>query len=162
MSNISNTKYIIQLRINHNLIITDFDDSNCSMTHHTPIINSSSPTCQDESQNGDETGVNCGSANCPICCIAPMGYGATMTSNTSCLIDWVATSNTDFHQVKYCQKGTSIWLTIRTTNQQRILNNLTASKYYQYKIRSRCTDENWTDFTSIQTYLFCAYRNSYY
>ena len=138
--------------LDYNLILTDFDDSNCSLTHQTPVMYSCSPTCDDQIQNGDETGIDCGGATCPICCFAPVEYDATVISGTSCLIDWAASPGADFNQVKYRQKGTSAWLTIGTANQQRVLNNLTPSKYYQYKIRSHCTNGNWTDFTPIQTF----------
>jgi hypothetical protein len=79
----------------------------------------------------------------------PKTYDATPLYNTAALITWAAASGTEFYQVKYRIKGTSAWLTIGSSNPQRTLNNLTANKYYQYKIRSQCSDGSWSNFTEI-------------
>lgn len=52
---------------NEVLFISDVDLPNCTYSHTTFALVPCSPTCDDQIQNGDETGVDCGGANCAPC-----------------------------------------------------------------------------------------------
>lgn len=85
-------------------------------------------------------------------CLPPDVFIATPQSNTSALVTWESVPAATFYQVRYRIKGTSAWISTGTPNLQRVLNNLTSNKYYQYKMRSRCADGIWSDFTEIKEF----------
>jgi subtilisin family serine protease len=85
-------------------------------------------------------------------CLSPTVFVATPQSNTSALVTWDAMPAATLYQVRYKIKGTSTWISTGTSNLQRVLNNLTSNKYYQYKMRSKCADNSWSDFTEIKEF----------
>lgn len=93
-------------------------------------------------------------ASDPACyvCPIPTNPSVELTTPTTALFSWDAVSGATFYQVKYRLKGTSSWLTSGTASTQRNIPNLTAKKYYQYKIRAQCADGSWSDFTEIETF----------
>lgn len=84
-----------------------------------------------------------------ITCNPPETYDVEVPTATSATFTWDAVPDATFYQVKYRIKGTTDWLTQGTTNLQRTISGLTTKKYYQYKLRSQCSDDSWSDFTDI-------------
>ncbi|MGK0387925.1 MAG: hypothetical protein ACI94Y_000652 [Maribacter sp.] len=87
-----------------------------------------------------------------ITCAMPNNQMVEMTTATTALFTWDAVPNASLYQVKYRLKGTTSWLTAGTTNPQRTISNLTAKKYYQYKVRAECSAGDWSDFTSVELF----------
>jgi hypothetical protein len=85
-------------------------------------------------------------------CLPPTVFITTPQSNTSALVTWEETPTATFYQVRYKVKGTSAWTSAGTSNLQRQLNNLIPNKYYQYKMRSSCGNNTWSDFTEIKEF----------
>jgi hypothetical protein len=83
-------------------------------------------------------------------CEIPAGITAEMTSPTNAFISWNAVPGADYYQVRYRLKGTSTWTIKGTAATQRNIPNLTPYKYYQYKIRARCTGDTWSDYSDIE------------
>ena len=87
-----------------------------------------------------------------ISCAIPTNQMVEMTTATTALFTWDAVSNASLYQVKYRLKGTTAWLTAGTSNPQRTISNLTAKKYYQYKVRAECSAGDWSDFTAVELF----------
>lgn len=85
-------------------------------------------------------------------CFPPSVFVATPQSTTSALATWDETPAATFYQVRYRIKGTTAWKSAGTSNLQRVLNNLTPNKYYQYKMRSQCAGGVWSGFTEIKEF----------
>jgi hypothetical protein len=88
---------------------------------------------------------------CSVCPI-PANQSLEMTTATTALFSWDAVPGAILYQVKYRLKGTTSWLTSGTTNTQKSIANLNAKKYYQYKVRTQCTDGSWSDYTDIELF----------
>ena len=85
-------------------------------------------------------------------CSPPAIFIATPLSTTSALVTWDSIPDITLYQVRYKIKGTSIWTSTGTSNLQKTLGNLTPNRYYQYKMRSKCADGSWSDFTEIKEF----------
>jgi hypothetical protein len=86
--------------------------------------------------------------NCtPVACEAPANTDVNMTTATNASFSWDAVTGADFYQVKYRLKGTTAWSTVGSGSSPRSAN-LTAKKYYQYKVRAQCGEE-WSDFSPV-------------
>ncbi len=65
---VGTTRMRIQMQYN------SYSTSSCAtftygeVEDYSLIISTTTPTCNDGIQNGDETGIDCGGANCPTCC----------------------------------------------------------------------------------------------
>ncbi|MFK7935711.1 MAG: M43 family zinc metalloprotease [Saprospiraceae bacterium] len=115
------------------------------------------PTCNDGVQNGDETGVDCGGSNCGPCeepteCTAPTSSQVEVINNTDVLISWNAIPDAIRYRIRFREVGTSQWLKKSTVNTQKRLNGLTSGATYEYQIRTRCSDNQWTPFNSKSTF----------
>lgn len=86
-----------------------------------------------------------------VVCDIPTNTNVEMTTATNASFSWDAMPNATFYQVKYRLKGTTAWLTSGTAGTQRNVSNLTAKKYYQFKVRAQCGSE-WSDFSDIQLF----------
>ncbi|MGK0390142.1 MAG: hypothetical protein ACI94Y_002893 [Maribacter sp.] len=75
-----------------------------------------------------------------------------MTDATTALFSWAAIPNATSYQVKYRLKNTTSWSTSGTTTTQRNVPNLTAKKYYQYKVRCQFTNGSWSDFSAVELF----------
>ncbi|MGK0391587.1 MAG: cytochrome c peroxidase [Maribacter sp.] len=82
-------------------------------------------------------------------CSPPVIYGVDVPTTTSASFTWDAVDDAILYQVKYRLRGTTAWSTQGTTNLQRTITGLTTKKYYQYKLRTQCGTDNWSDFTDI-------------
>jgi hypothetical protein len=85
-------------------------------------------------------------------CTPPANYAVNVPISTSASFTWGAVADATKYQVKYRLKGTTAWLTQSSTSLQRTITGLTAKKYYQYKLRSECGTDNWSDFTDIELF----------
>ncbi len=63
---------------NEILIIEDSVDPNCNEAYTTNTLVPCSPTCTDGILNGDETGIDCGGANCPSCITCDITIGQVL------------------------------------------------------------------------------------
>ena len=132
---------------------TGGDDPTAAMT--MTLTEAVIETCSDGIQNQDETGIDCGGAFCEPCvCVAiPTNHSVIMTSPTTAFFDWDDMAGADFYQVWYRDKGpTNEFSIASSTISQKSLNVFQNKKFYQYKVRSRCTDGVWSDFTEVITW----------
>lgn len=139
----------------HTFELVDVDDASCTYTFTSEVLAPCSPTCSDGILNGDETEVDCGGAYCPACpCpLVPTNFSVTMTSPTTALFDLGSIPGAIFYQVWYRPKGQDNEFLVKGgTTSQITVNNLPNKKYYQYKLRARCADNTWSDFTEVITW----------
>jgi hypothetical protein len=139
----------------HTFELEDVDDATCTYTVTSALLASCSPTCSDGMQNGDETGTDCGGALCEACpCdLIPTNHSVVMTSPTTAFFDWDDMAGADFYQVWYRDKGEeNEFTTSGSSLSQKSLNVFQNKKFYQYKLRARCADGTWSDFTEVITF----------
>ena len=80
-------------------------------------------------------------------CAAPINVAVEVTAPTSALFTWDAVPGATLYQVKYRERGTSVWSKFGTAITQRNLTGLSGNKNYQYKIRAQCADGGWSDYS---------------
>ena len=112
------------------------------------------PTCDDNIQNGDEEGVDCGGSNCPPCvvegCGVPSGF-QVRSLGVSVLISWAPVSGAIRYETQYRESGTTTWTT-RTTIGSRIrIVGINNSLTYEYRVRAICASEE-GEYSSINTF----------
>lgn len=104
------------------------------------------PTCTDGIQNGSETGVDCGGANCPPCnqnsCDTPTNIQVNSSGENKALISWNTVMNATEYEVKFRKQGSSNWLTTRVTSTSITLEALLPSTTYEYTVRTICQSAN--------------------
>jgi hypothetical protein len=135
----------------HVFELEDVDDGTCTYSVTSEVLASCSPTCDDGTQNGDETGTDCGGAFCEPCScdITPTNHSVLMTSPTTAFFDWDDMAGADFYQVFHRLKGeTNPWTIVGTTNSERTIT-FQNKRNWQYKLRARCLDGTWSDFTEV-------------
>jgi hypothetical protein len=89
----------------------------------------------------------------PTCVEIPTNHSVVMTSPTTALFDWDDMAEADFYQVWHRNKGEANPFTIASsTTSQKSLNVFQNKKFYQYKIRARCTNGIWSPFTEVITW----------
>lgn len=84
-------------------------------------------------------------------CSTPTGLTAQTTSNTSFTASWSATTNVQTYQLRYRKQGTTIWKVKNVTSTSTTIGSLTSGATYQYRLRARCNDGQWTAQTTIKT-----------
>jgi len=111
------------------------------------------PTCNDGIQNGEETGVDCGGANCPACpstCNTPTNLTLTQLNNTSISISWTAVNSATQYEVRY-REGSSNWNSNTVTSTTMSLSGLFAGNTYDVRVRAFCASGVWSSFSPIQS-----------
>lgn len=112
------------------------------------------PTCNDQVQNGGETGVDCGGPDCPPCppdlCETPTNLDVTSVDNTSVVVTWDAMPNAIEYNVQYQEVG-GPWITVTTTNNVFTIGNLLACTMYNVQVQAVCGPGKTSDFAETQT-----------
>lgn len=84
-----------------------------------------------------------------LCSDIPTGIASIYLDNTRMRIRW---DNTDEvkAKVRYREVGTSTWYTQNSQdgNNYIYINGLTPNATYQYRVRSNCSDNNWSAYSS--------------
>lgn len=84
-------------------------------------------------------------------CNKPTGLTAQANSNTSFTASWSANTNVQTYQVRYRKSGTTTWKAKNVTATSATINNLTSGATYQYRVRARCNNGQWTAYTTTNT-----------
>ncbi|MGK0389535.1 MAG: hypothetical protein ACI94Y_002276 [Maribacter sp.] len=92
-----------------------------------------------------KSGLSFAELHCPI----PTNEMVTLLAGTTASFTWDPDPSAVFHQVWYRIKGADNWMIVSSTNPQRTISTLVKNKYYQFKIRSKCDTDRWSDFTEI-------------
>jgi len=112
------------------------------------------PSCTDGIQNGDESGVDCGGANCPPCknsaCELPNNINA-IASSSSAVITFNVVQGATSYQCRYKTQGAPSYQELNTQATFFTINDLQAGTEYEYQIRSICADGN-SDYSSTANF----------
>ena len=136
------------------------------------------PTCTDGTQNGNETGVDCGGADCPACetcsdgiqnqgetgvdcggpcaacptCDTPSGLAAA-PSDIEASLSWTAVSSATNYNVRARQVGSTTWATGNGLTGPVNFTGLTACTDYEFQVQSNCSTETsaWSGSSNFTT-----------
>ncbi len=113
------------------------------------------PTCDDNIQNGLETGVDCGGPDCPPCvvldCGEPTGLSSTPAfRNKGAKLQWnpVADALNYSAEIRQIAPSTGPVTTFTTNNTFWNINGLTQGNTYEWKVRANCGGTNSSDFVT--------------
>ena len=86
-------------------------------------------------------------------CAVPTGLTAQATNNTTLKAAWNAGTNVKYYQLHYRKKGTTTWKAknAAATATSVSVASLVSGADYQYRLRTRCTDNKWSAFTPVKT-----------
>ncbi|MGK0387427.1 MAG: hypothetical protein ACI94Y_000153 [Maribacter sp.] len=82
-----------------------------------------------------------------LCDTPPSNVAAEATGATSVYMTWDMVPGTALYQVKYRERGTTVWSKFSTAFTQRSITGLNGNKQYQYKIRRQCDNGGWSDYS---------------
>lgn len=113
------------------------------------------PTCDDEIQNGLETGVDCGGPDCPPCvvldCGEPTGLKSTPAfRNKGAKLQWnpVADALNYTAEIRQIAPSAGPTTSFITNNTFWNINGLTQGNTYEWKVRANCGGANSSDFVT--------------
>lgn len=117
------------------------------------------PTCSDNIQNGDETGVDCGGSLCPPCsggtCSAPSSVSTSVTGNRNkkLTLSWGSVSSASSYDGRIRESGTTSWSTKSTTGTSLNWSKLSGNTSFEYQVRSNCSgsSSSWSTIASVST-----------
>ena len=113
------------------------------------------PTCEDGIMNGDETGIDCGGANCPGCepptsCDTPSNIQSTV-DGTDVSITWDAVPGAIKYRVRYRIVGQQ-WTGKTVTANSHDITGLQPNTTYQYQVRTICAEGEKSPFSTKDTF----------
>ena len=100
--------------------------------------------CTNGVQDADETGVDCGGADCVACpppptCAAPTGVSAIRNNKKNATVSWNAVSGASSYQMRYRPQGsTGSWTTKNTTSTSTTATGLANNSAYDAEVRTIC------------------------
>ena len=83
-------------------------------------------------------------------CEKPTGLTAQATTN-GFNASWDAGTNVTTYQLRYRKSGTSAWTAKNATTTSYQVTGLTSGTTYQYRVRARCANGQWTAYTATKT-----------
>ncbi len=101
------------------------------------------PTCNDGIQNGNETGVDCG-GTCPPCNTSgcnPPTPTPNIISGKCVKLDWADEPIVEKYKVRYRLPGAS-WTEYNANYSQTFFNDLALNTTYEYQVKTDCGSEN--------------------
>ncbi len=119
------------------------------------------PTCDDNIQNGNETGVDCGGPDCPSCdtgggtggsCDVPAGlYSTSRKGGREARLSWDAASGANSYTVQLRQAGAASWNEAAASGTSIDATGLTKGASYEWQVRSNCSNETsaWASSTFV-------------
>ncbi len=88
----------------------------------------------------------------PIGCIAPDGLFADHITATKAKIHWNEQASAESYQVWYRAVGAGTWLKKSSATNFKTIKSLLPETDYEYKVRSKCSDGEFTDFSSPENF----------
>ena len=98
-----------------------------------------------DGENGDDNGDNGAD------CTAPTSSSVVQINDTDITVDWEDVSTAIRYQIQYRPQGGS-WTRKTGTSSHKRLNDLVPGTTYEYRLRTRCGDNTWTNYSAISTY----------
>ncbi len=87
-------------------------------------------------------------------CAGPENISFSQYANGDSKIEWTPQPTAIKHQIRYKSQGGGSWLVSGTTpgNNFKRMNFLTPGVTYQFRVRTYCEDEVWSQYSEIVTY----------
>lgn len=131
-------------------------NSNTTSSCNNVVVPENTPTCSDNIQNGDETGVDCGGScsPCPevVSCAAPSSLYASDIASDRATLYWSASSDAVQYQVQIKLASAVSWYTFNTTSTNISIRGLGNGLLYEWKVRTYCGSD-YSDWTSSCTFV---------
>lgn len=83
----------------------------------------------------------------------PKGMAVTSITNSTVEIDWGFVSGNRGYELKHRIKGTSVWSSVTPTLSKFTITGLASSTTYEYLIRTNCGNNNYSEWTSTNTFV---------
>jgi len=103
---------------------------------------STTPTCTDGIQNGQETGVDCGGPTCAPCntaCTIPTGTTTTNIGTTQATLNWNAVNGATNYTTRLRRVGTTAWSTRTVNGTSAVATPLQPGRNYEWQVRANCS-----------------------
>lgn len=115
------------------------------------------PTCEDNIQNGDETGVDCGGSLCAPCpevvtCEAPTGLYANGIEINRATLNWLSVDEATIYQLQIKLTTAVSWYTFNTSATNISIRGLGTGAVYEWRVRTYCGTE-YSDWSSSCTFV---------
>ncbi len=116
--------------------------------------------------NGDKTSINYGSDDFwflklfPEECYIPTGIYTDNITTTKATAHWDLIPGAESYQIWYRAVGAGTWIKKIVSVNLKILKLLTPETDYEYKVRSKCSDGEFSEFTALQNFTTLPLRNS--
>lgn len=88
----------------------------------------------------------------PEICGVPTGLFTNNITATKATAHWDSNPAADSYQIWYRQTGVATWIKKTVTMNLKTLKSLSPETTYEYKVRTKCSEGEFSDFTSIQNF----------
>jgi hypothetical protein len=85
-------------------------------------------------------------------CNAPTGITSSLVTSNSATLSWTAITGVSSYNIQYRIIGTTVWTTINSTTNSKILTGLTSSKNYEFQIQTVCNTTSSSAFSAISNF----------
>ncbi len=108
--------------------------------------------------NGDKTFAGFGGIDfwtiklLPEICPVPFGAYADNITAIKATVHWNPIPSIELFQIWYRPVGSPTWLKKTTTTNSKVLKSLTPETTYEYKIRTKCLDGEFGEFTALNNF----------
>ena len=116
--------------------------------------------------NGDKTVAGFGGIDfwtiklLPEICPVPFGAYADNITAIKATVHWNPIPSIELFQIWYRAVGDPTWLKKTTTTNSKVLKSLAPSTTYEYKIRTKCLDGDFGEFTALNNFTTLPLRES--
>ena len=85
-------------------------------------------------------------------CNTPTGLSHSNVTSSTADINWNSVSGSDYYVFSYKKSTVSTWTDKYPTSSEYNLTGLSSNTTYEYKVRTKCDNGEFSDFTSIATF----------
>jgi hypothetical protein len=85
-------------------------------------------------------------------CNAPTGITSSLVTSNSATLSWTAITGVSSYNIQYRIIGTTVWTTINSITNSKILTGLTSSKNYEFQIQTVCNTTSSSAFSAISNF----------
>ncbi len=96
----------------------------------------------------------------PDVCVEPSGLFADNITPSKATVHWNAITGADTYQIWYRVSGTLTWIKKSTAVNFKTLKSLSPGTMYEYQVRTKCSDGEFSDFSEIQTFSTLTLRDA--
>ncbi len=93
-------------------------------------------------------------------CVLPSGLFENNITPSKATLHWDAIAGADTYQVWYRTTGAGTWIKKSSATNSKTIKSLSPGTNYEYKVRTKCSDGEFSDFSSLENFTTLPLKNA--